>query len=265
MRQNSLIKEVTYGVCGSLIDLIIWQIALVGASVGKTGSRGVYQAFREADEVLAEVNHHTLAATWYQLTKKHLIKYKRRGNLYSSEITKFGQQRLHETFPQYHQKRPWDKRVYLITYDIPEKARVKRDKLRNFLLQIDARLLQESTFLTPYNPRELVNEFHRKYNIPGTIIISDIGSDGGVGEMSIQDLLVKLYSLEDLNDKYEEFIKNARKKKKPIRSLLFEYLSILRNDPQLPFSLLPVGWLGEKAYLEYEKLRRKYINSYAAA
>ncbi|OGG26202.1 hypothetical protein A2960_04455 [Candidatus Gottesmanbacteria bacterium RIFCSPLOWO2_01_FULL_39_12b] len=158
-----------------------------------------------------------------------------------------------------------DKRIYLITYDIPEKARVKRDQLRNFLLRIDARLLQESTFLTPYNPRELINEFNQKYKVPGTIIISDIGPDGGVGEMNIQDLLVKLYSLEDLNDKYEEFIKNARKKKRPVRSLLFEYLSILKNDPQLPFSLLPVGWLGEKAYLAYEKLRRKYINSYAAA
>lgn len=265
MRQNSLIKEVTYGICGSLVDLIIWQIALVGASVGKTGSRGVYTAFKEADEILDKINHRTLIATWHQLTKKRLITYKKRGHLYSSEITKFGQNRLKENFPQYHKKRPWDKRIYLITYDIPEKARVKRDKLRNFLLQIDARLLQESTFLTPYNPRELINEFGQKYKIPGNIIISDIGPDGGVGEMSIQDLLVKLYSLEKLDEKYEEFIKHEKEKNRPLRFLLFEYLSILKNDPQLPFSLLPKGWLGEKAYLLYEKLREKYIYSYAAA
>lgn len=247
------------------MDLIIWQVALVGASVGKTGSRGVFTAAREVDQILEKINHRTLIATWHQLTKKRLITFKKRGNLYCPEITEFGQKRLKENFPQYHKKRPWNRRIYLITYDIPEKARVKRDKLRNFLLQIDARLLQESIFLTPYNPRQLINEFDHKHKISGTIIVSDIGTDGGVGEMSIQDLLIKLYSLEKLNDKYEGFIKHAREKNRPIRSLLFEYLSILKNDPQLPFSLLPVGFLGEKAYLIYEKLRGKYIYSYAAA
>ncbi|OGG26203.1 hypothetical protein A2960_04460 [Candidatus Gottesmanbacteria bacterium RIFCSPLOWO2_01_FULL_39_12b] len=107
MRQISLLKEVTYGVCGSLIDLIIWQIALVGTSVGKTGSRGVYSAFREADEILDKINHRTLIASFHQLTKKHLITYKMRDHLYSSEITKFGLKRLQEKLPQYHQKRPW--------------------------------------------------------------------------------------------------------------------------------------------------------------
>ncbi len=33
-----------------------------------------------------------------------------------------------------------------------------------------------------------------------------------------------------------------------------EYLSIVRNDPQLPFELLQDGYLGDEAYLVYKNL-----------
>ncbi len=263
MGRKSIVKDITYGVCGTLVDVLIWQIALVGASFGKSGPRGVHQAFQEADEFLNTVNHKTLAATWHQLTKKRLISYKRRDNLYSPLITEFGKKRLNEKIPQYHKNRPWDKKIYLITYDIPEKANWKRDIFRKYLHNIKCQLLQESTWLTPYNPRQLVSNFVKEYKIPGTVIVSDVGQDGGIGEMTVQDLMVKFFFLENLNDKYEEFINDAKDKSIPIKNLLFRYLSILKNDPQLPFELLPQGWLGEKAFLTYEKLKEKYILFYS--
>lgn len=62
MRKGLSIKKISFEVFGSLADILIWQIALMGASFGKTsGPRGVYQAFQEADEILSKVNHHTLA------------------------------------------------------------------------------------------------------------------------------------------------------------------------------------------------------------
>lgn len=262
MGKKSIVKDLTHGVCASLVDLIIWQIALVGTSVGKTGPRGVHQAFQEADQLLQRINHKTIATTWYQLTKKRLITYQKRNNLYYPKITEFAVKRLKETIPHYYKKRPWDKRIYLVTYDIPEKAHTKRDMFRLYLLRINCKLLQESTWLTPYNPRQLVDKYISEYKIPGTIIVSDVGKDGGIGKTTIPDLLVKLYSLEDLNDKYEKFINEARTKNIPVKSLLFKYLSILKNDPQLPFELLPKGWLGEKAYLSYENLKKKYILTY---
>lgn len=63
-------KKITAGVCGSLVDFLIWYTALLGASIGKSGPAGVHQAFREADEFLQKVNHRTLASTWYQLNRK---------------------------------------------------------------------------------------------------------------------------------------------------------------------------------------------------
>lgn len=260
MRNTEIVRKVTSKVCGSLLDLLLWHTALVGSSVGKTGPRGIHEAFREADEILQKVNYKTLSSTWYQLTKKRLLTYKKRKNIIIPEITNFGKKRLLQKFPEYHQKRPWDRKIYLITYDIPTSSNTKRSKLRRFLNQIGCKLLQESVYLTPYNPRQLIRTFDDKYKIPGTIIISDIGQDGGIGEIDIKDLLVKLYALEKLNERYENFIKNE-KRKNDKRMLLFEYLSILKDDPQLPFELLPKGWQGKKAYETYEKIKKEYILS----
>lgn len=252
--KKSVIKEITGGVLGGLADFFLYQIYLVGASVGKTGPRGIYQAFAEADKALEELNHNTLVAVWHELTKKKLITCQKRGNLYYPAVTAYGKKRLQENLPEYQLKRPWDGRIYLVTYDIPETNHAKRDCLRRFLIRIGCKLLQESVFLTPYNPRELINDYLNKETIDGTIIVSDVGRDGGVGETSIQYLIVRLFKLEELNDRYLEFIKDANENTKLVKKLLFDYLAILRDDPQLPFQLLPPGWPGEKAFHIYQKL-----------
>jgi DNA-binding transcriptional regulator PaaX len=259
MVDRSQIKEITGGVFGALTDFLLWQIFLVGATVGKSGTRGVYQAFKEADEMLASVNHRSLAATWNQLTQKKLIIYQKRNNLYYPVITEFGRKRLEERMPVYREKRPWDGRIYLITYDIPEIKHTKRDALRSFLIRIRCKLLQESVWLIPYNPRELIAVFLKDHSVPGTVIISDVGKDGGIGETTVQDLVVRLYSLETLNKRYYDFISQVTKITLPVKSMILKYLSILDDDPQLPFELLPKGWLGDKAYRQYLKLKPQII------
>ncbi len=262
MADKSLIKNLTYGVFGSLTDLILWNIYLVGSSVGKSGPLGVHQAFREADEMLQKYNHQSLTSAWHQLKKKKLLTYQKRKNLYNPIITEFGRQRLDEALPTYHEKRPWDGKIYLITYDIFEKAHKKRNLLRKFLRDLGCKILQESVLLTPYNIRELLNIFVRKNEIPGTIIVSDIGKDGGVGETTIINLITKLYHLENLNERYEIFINKTQQKDQSSKYLIFEYLSILKDDPQLPFELLPQGFLGNQAYQQYKKLQTDYMLSF---
>lgn len=253
------IKKLTYKVFGSLTDLLLWHIYLTGASIGKSGPRGITQAFREANEMLEKVNHQTFASIWYRLKKKRLITYEKRSNLYNPIITTFGKKRLAESLPTYHKTRPWDRKIYIISYDIYETAHQKRNKFRKYLQDLGCKKLQESVWLTPYNIRELLNEFIKKYNIPGTIIVSDVGKDGGIGETSIIDLITKLYNLENLNEKYEAFIRETKGQKRSVQYLLFEYLSILKEDPQLPFELLPPKYLATKAHSLFENLQNNYI------
>lgn len=237
-----------------MTDLLLWTVYLTGACIAKKGSRGIYEAASESNAMLEKFNHHTIASIWHVLTKKKLITYNRRNNLYNSVITDFGKKRLDKIIPVYDQKRPWDGKIYLITYDILESAHNCRNKFRKYLKDLGCKKLQESVWLNPYNIRELLCEFVLKYKIPGTIIVSDIGKDGGIGVTTIQDLLVKLYSLEKLNDRYDEFIDQYNDKSRPVQDLLFQYYSILNDDPQLPFELLPKNFSSGKAYEVFLRL-----------
>lgn len=261
MKVNPTIKKVTSGICASLLDFTIWYIALVGASIGKHSSRGVYKAFAEADDILNKVNHHTLSTLWYGLKSRKFIIMQKRKNLYNVTVTGILKKRLEQLIPVYQTNRPWDGKLYLITYDVTEKARIKRDKLRNYLRRLKCQKMQESVWITPYNIRAVIEEFVKEYNIPGFIIISDIGKDGGIGNSKVGDLMRELYKLDELNDKYLQFMSQVKHKHHSPRELIFKYLAILKEDPQIPFELLPKDFTGNEAHQYHQKLEAEYIQS----
>lgn len=61
-----------------------------------------------------------------------------------------------------------------------------------------------------------------------------------------------------MNRRYGEFIKLAGRNNNFAKEQKFllkmQYLSILKDDPQLPKSLVLSNWQGDKAYQLYEKL-----------
>lgn len=258
MKKNIDIQKLTFRVLGTVTDILLFYTYWVGASVGKTGSRGVYEAFSEAEKELQKCNHQTLANAWYKLVKTGLIQLNKRKGLFHPEITEMGKKLLSQRLPTYQKNRPWDHKVYLITYDIPETHHKKRDLFRYFLRRIHCRRFQESVWLTPYNPRQLINDYVSENKISGTIIVSDVGKDGGIGETTAPYLLGDLYSLENLNKRYKEFIQKVTNKFYSPAQTIFAYFSILKDDPQIPFELLPKDWFGEKAYILSEEVRKNY-------
>ena len=259
MKRKVNIDTITFQVLGTITDILLYYTFLLGSSIGKTGSRGVYRAFQEADEELLKCNHQTLASAWHKLLKNDFVRINNRKGIYNPEITKIGEKFLTQKIPTYQKNRPWDHKIYLITYDIAENHHKKRDLLRLFLRKIHCRRFQESVWLTPYNPRQFINKYISEKNIEGTIIVSDIGRDGGIGETTTESLLSELYNIERINDRYKAFLAGTHQKFKSPQKSIFEYLSILKDDPQLPFELLPKSWLGEKAYQAYEDLKHQYI------
>lgn len=141
-----------------------------------------------------------------------------------------------------------------MTYDIPEKRKKDRELLRHFAKKLGMGMLQESVWVTPYNPREILADFIKERNLKGTIVVSDIGKDGAIGDEDLKTLLARVYRLENLNDYYQKFIADVKAKKlKSIVERQFAFLSILGDDPQLPWDLLPADWHGDEAYKVYKK------------
>lgn len=247
--------QIAEGVFSYSVDLTLWFVAYTSAI--STPQRTTGQHWRAqlyADQFINQVN--------YDVIKQALKTAKHRGLLRRSkrhawpEITKEGKRRLEMTVPYYDEKRIWDDRMHVVTYDIPEKRSKYRGLIRQYLKRIGCGRLQDSVWITPYNPIDTLRSFTEDYGLYGTIIVSDMGKDGSIGEEDLQTLIVRIYGLEELNGCYEKFLDatfgNAHEK-------IMKYLSIVRDDPQLPFSLLPKWWKGDEAYRTVREDYRKVL------
>lgn len=239
------IESLSWGLASRMGDLALLTLFLglslsmpsrhTGKFLGKT--------FQKLHDTLDET---TLKTVFYRLKQKGLISYAK--NIWQTpQITQSGKNRLRQLLPAYDEKRIWDKRLYLISYDIPNTKKTLRDNLRQILKSLGCGLLQESVWLTPYNPKKILEAFVEKNDLAGQVLLSDLGKDGSIGEEDNRSLVNRVYCLDDLNQRYQEFI-NLWPAKPPTPKILSRFFSILKDDPQLPFELLPDDWLGEQAW-----------------
>lgn len=251
------ILSVSEGIFSEIVDILLWEIAYL-TEASTTFSRDTWKAKVAADRFLENVNYETIKNALARARKKGYIKSVHHKKAWP-EITQEGKRRLAELIPHYDSRRAWDGRIYLITYDIPEGKKKLRELLREYLRRLGCGLVQDSVWLTPYNPREVLKNFITEQSLSGNILISDIGTDGSIGDEDLRTLVARIYRLTDLNKKYEEFIE-LYENGKNIDKLQanFIYLSILKEDPQLPFSLLPGDWLGDNAHQIYNKCFSSY-------
>lgn len=261
MRNTKLKREIlesSEGLLEKATDLVLF-ILFFGLGLSTRGRRSseVYKAEREAVEILKKVNYQTVKRAFSHLRKKGFIKYVKEEAILKPQITKRGFQRLKEIIPVYDEERIWDRRIYLVAYDIPEERKNDREMLREFLKRLGAGMFQESVWLILYNPREILRKYVFEHNLEGWVIVSDVGEDGSVGEEDLSELVARVYKLDELNDRYRKFLDrylDSEKRHRRREAVIFDYLSILRDDPQIPFRLLPKDWVGEDAYKLYQKI-----------
>lgn len=230
------------------LALVFFQFRIIGAH---TVAR-VAKAVDQTGDDLKEVNYSKIKRALKDLHRKGLIN-SIKDDFTKAQVTKLGRKRLNSILPQYQTRRPWDKKLYLVTYDIPVASNSKRDALRDYLKTIGCGLLQESVWVTPYNPTDLAKEFALERDLEGTILVSALGREGSVGNMNLEELVDKVYNLSELNKRYENFLTQVRAKSLKGPQVMFAYLSILKDDPQLPFELLPEDWGGDTAYRVLQK------------
>jgi DNA-binding transcriptional regulator PaaX len=244
----NIISGISEGLLETLTDFLLFETFLIGNSIGKgKTTRGAAQALRQTNQDLSGLN--------YQSIKRAVNYLKKKGFLTIAKeplITAAGKRRLSSLLPFYDSKREWDGCIYLITYDICEKNKTQRDRLRSYITTIGAGLLQKSVWLTVYNPEKLIKEYISKNSFEGEILISKMGKAGYIGEESLTQLLSRVFKLEELNDRYCSYL-DSFSQLKTKQQKDFNFIKILKDDPQLPFELLPSNWLGDQAYQLYKK------------
>lgn len=246
------------------VDYALWVTVYFGAvGMPQSTSGQLWRANRAADRFLDEVNYEVIKHAIQTARKRAWIKSFRRKAL--PEITQEGKKRLEAILPHYDEKRVWDGRMHLVTYDVPEEQKKDREMLREYLITIGCGLLQKSVWITPFNPIDTLRNFIEEHGLKGNIIVSDMGKDGSIGEEDVRAMLVRIYKLEELNDRYKAWLQSVDEFGEVDHVAILQYLAILKDDPQLPFSLLPPWWKGEKAYEKVKPLLEKVVNFSAIA
>ncbi|MBI4434997.1 hypothetical protein HY635_04280 [Candidatus Uhrbacteria bacterium] len=242
------VRRLTLGVCDSVVDACLFNLFSWTLFMNELPRMGrAKHTSLQATYLLDQFNAQTIRRAFYRLRERGLITSARYA-LQEIHLTAVGRKWLAEQFPVYHAERPWDRRMYLVTYDLPERRRYLRDQLRDYLRQIRCAPLQASVWITPYNPRKLLREYVQTHQIPG-VIISSFERGSFIGEVSYRDLVASAYHLLPLNDRYERFLRGYRQRRDaPVHEITAAYLGILTDDPQLPFALLPEWWLGDEAH-----------------
>lgn len=259
-----LVNKISWGVVETLSGLILYQLALgiaiattSGGKSSRTASKSIEEADLLSDRLMVEFSPDKLRSAFYQLKRKGLINTIK-GKRYEGEVTECGLKKLQQELSDYREERPWDKRVYLVTYDIEEKDWRLRKQLYRYLRQIGCAPLQKSTFISVYNPRGLIQIWRKNHPIFGDILVSDLGPDGALGDRPLPDIVREAYELDRINIKYGEFLRNypesSKNNSEQRQAAFFSYNAILREDPQLPFELLFDDWLGDRAYRRYRKI-----------
>ncbi len=156
------------------------------------------------------------------------------------EITPKGKEKFKRKFPILSmQKKKWNKEFMVVIFDIEEKKRRERDALRIKLRELGFGMLQESVWVSPYHFEDDFREFLVAYNLQEFVFVL-AAKTLGVG--NYQNLVEKIWKLEDINKKYAEILEKLESKKADLKSLWDEYFAVAMRDPMLPTELLPKDW-----------------------
>lgn len=252
--------HVAEGLFANAVDIGLWiSVYAAEISLPQSVSGQTWRASRAADRFLDAINYEVIKHAFQTAKKRGWVRATSRNAL--PEITIEGKRRLLSTIPMYDERRIWDGRIHLVTYDIPESKRNDRWRLREYLIKIGCGKLQDSVWLTPYNPVDTLRRFIEERNLTGNIIISDIGKDGSLGEEDLHAMIARLYKLDAINKQYITWLSAVSDNGTVDHLALIQYLAILKVDPQIPFSLLPSWWIGDEAYKKVKPLLQKIVNS----
>ena len=260
---HRLVKEISLGVCGTLVDITLFLVCF-GAGYMLSGMSSYKGRVN-----LKPIKMMLEAYPNLRLRLRNALHLARRDGLIDEEyLTQEGVRRIKKILPNFKRNPLWSGSLWLVTYDISEKRKRDRELLRNFLIGHGYGKLQDSIYVAPFDPTNSVKQEVEKRGIKGEVLISKMGIDGHIGEMSINELIAKVYNLKSINTRYWVYMQKTSHgfsaQEAPI--LFLEYLSILKIDPQLPEELLPSDWSGKGAFeLTKRKLLPYLIQDNAAA
>jgi len=177
----------------------------------------------------------------------------------SYTLTQKGHSSLSLEFPSFRfLKETWDKKLRIISYEIPESKRELRDKLRREMQGWGLGPWHRSFWLTPHPVIEALHEL-----VDGkqeAQYCQAFESEHVFGDKV--NLIEKVWGKSVLDKKYRELFKKWHnilsgdgEKIVKFMNVLKEYISVLREDPGLPKELIGEAWIGFEAMNIFKEIQ----------
>ncbi len=155
-------------------------------------------------------------------------------------------------------KETWDKKWRIISYEIPEKKRELRDRLRREMQGWGLGPWHRSFWITPHpiveNLRQLVSQKEEEQYIQA------FEADHVFGGREI--LIEKVWGKTLLDKKYRELFKKwhdilsaEEDKTDKLKKVLNGYVEMLKIDPGLPKELMGEQWIGFEGFNIFKEIR----------
>ncbi len=192
------------------------------------------------------------------LIKEGLIEKKTDGdNQY--KLTEKGFLELSLEFPFFRfLKESWDGKWRIISYEIPEKKREMRDRLRREMQGWGLGPWHRSFWLTPHPVvdvlRDLIAQKEEERYIQafeGTPVFGDreVLIEKVWGKSALDSHYRELFK------KWHEILSSQDEKLVKFKNVLSEYIVLLRQDPGLPKELIGDSWIGFEGYNIFKEIK----------
>jgi len=164
----------------------------------------------------------------------------------------------------------WDGKWRLVVYNIPERLRVQRDKLRFKLLSLGFAKLSNSLWIAPHDFRTEIDQHMKDREMTGYVetFLAEY-----TGCRPPREFAAIVWNITDLAKKYEVFVNKHTAMYAACKRVLqtgkeldmaecfalrfcmtAEYVALKLEDPVLPLELLPKNWVGARAQRLHDDL-----------
>ncbi len=200
---------------------------------------------RAAEDVLLFFDDYFKSTSWvyhgtdlsgYQIrkSKNYLINKKRLDkSLVLKKASKDSPQRVLALITK-----PWDKKWRLVTFDIPEKERDKRDKLRYQLEELGLKHFQRSVWISPLPVNQHLKKIVRQIDNREELSIFI----GRLFSQAQKQLVGDLWEIDWWQKKAEELISKFKKEEKIKAADKKQFWDLVLVHPKVPLDLLPSDW-----------------------
>ncbi|VGO13830.1 hypothetical protein PDESU_02387 [Pontiella desulfatans] len=161
--------------------------------------------------------------------------------------------------------KPWNRWWYVLMFDVPERERLYRDQLREFLKRLRFGCLQQSVWVTPRDVRPEYDDLDHAANVDSIAHLFEARTVLGHGNQSV---VREAWNFDRLKSFHTQYLAAADKNLslllagnhghadliQLLRMDNLAYSQAMVTDPLLPDELLPSGYLGKEVWDRHQRI-----------